>query len=119
MQRPEQILHRQIAVFLDVALAGNATWTTIPLGGGGKLRGSILKGLGAKQGFPDVMVLDAGRAIFLELKAPKGRVSPAQEACHRALRRAGAPVYIIRSLEEAIAALRQAGVPLRVAEAVG
>ena len=116
---PEQALQRQIAQFLDVALGGTAWYGAIPLGGGGRVRGAILHSTGTKEGTPDMCVVDAGRVLFLELKSPKGRVSPAQEACHRALRRAGAPVYIIRSLDEAIAALRQAGVPLRVAEAVG
>jgi len=116
---PEQALQRQIAQFLDVALGGTAWYSAIPLGGGGRVRGAILHSTGTKEGTPDMCVVDAGRVLFLELKSPKGRVSPAQEACHRALRRAGAPVYIIRSLDEAIAALRQAGVPLRVAEAVG
>jgi hypothetical protein len=32
---------------------------------------------------------------------------------------AGCAVYVIRSLEEAIIALRECGVPLRIAEAVG
>jgi hypothetical protein len=119
VQRPEQILHKQIAAFLDVGLGGNATWTTIPLGGGGKLRGSILKGLGVRRGFPDVAIFDGGRALFLELKAPKGRVSDEQTACHKALRRAGCVVYVIRSLDEAIIALRECGVPLRIEGAGG
>ena len=116
---PEQALQRQIAQFLDVALGGTAWYSAIPLGGGGRVRGAILRSMGTKEGTPDMVVLDAGRAIFLELKAPKGRVSPAQEACHKALRRAGATVYVVRSLDEAIAVLFRAGVPLRVAEAVG
>jgi hypothetical protein len=116
---PEQALQRQIAQFLDAALAGNAWYSTIPLGGGGRVRGAILRGMGVKAGVPDMVVVDAGRAIWLELKARKGRVSDEQTACHKALRRAGCAVYVIRSLDEAIIALRECGVPLRIAEAVG
>jgi hypothetical protein len=116
---PEQALQRQIAQFLDVALAGNAWYSTIPLGGGGRVRGAILRGMGVKEGTPDMIILDAGRAIFLELKSLKGRVSPAQQVCHKSLRRAGCAVYVIRSLDETIIALRECGVPLRIAEAVG
>jgi|GEM_PF-1174708 len=117
---PEQALQKQIAQFLDAALAGNSFYSALPLGGGGRVRGALLRATGTKIGLPDVMVLDGGRALFLELKTPKtGRVSPAQEACHKALRRAGCAVYVIRSLDEAIIALRECGVPMRIAEAVG
>jgi hypothetical protein len=116
---PEQALQRQIAQFLDTALAGNTWYSTIPLGGGGRVRGAILRSMGVKAGVPDMVVIDAGRAIWLELKAPKGRLSDEQTACHKLLRRAGCAVYVIRSLDEAIIALRECGVPLRIAEAVG
>lgn len=42
----------------------------------------------------------AGRACWVELKAPDGRVSPAQHVCILALRAAGQSVYILRSLQE-------------------
>jgi hypothetical protein len=116
---PEQALQRQIAQFLDAALAGNAWYSTIPLGGGGKVRGAILHGMGVKAGVPDMVVIDAGRATWLELKASKGVTSDEQKACHTALRQAGCAVYVIRSLDEAIIALRECGVPMRIAEAVG
>lgn len=112
---PEQDIQRQIAQFLDVALGGSAWYSTIPLGGGGKTRGAILKSLGTKEGTPDMIVIDGGRALWLEIKSYTGTVSKAQEKCHADLRRAYSPVYVVRSLDEAIAALRRAGVPLRVA----
>lgn len=111
--QPEQALQRQIAQFLAVALDGNSWWSSMPLGGGGRLRGAILHGLGVKPGLPDMVVVNDGRAIWLELKAAKGHVSPAQQECHAALARARCPVAVVRSLDEAIEALQQAGVPLR------
>jgi hypothetical protein len=111
----EQTFHRQIADFLTVALGGTATFSTLPLGGGGQLRGAILHGLGVKPGLPDIAVWDAGRTIFLELKAPSGRLSPVQSECHTDLRRARCPVAVVRSLDEVIAFLKAHGVPLRVA----
>ena len=115
---PEQALQKQIAQFLDAALTGNAWYSTIPLGGGGRVRGAILRGMGVKAGVPDMMILDGGRPVFLELKAPKGRLSVDQIVCHQALRRARCAVYVIRSLDEAIIALRECGVPMRIAETV-
>jgi hypothetical protein len=115
--QPEQALQRQVAQFLDVALAGNSWWSSMPLGGGGRLRGAILHGLGVKPGLPDIAVVNDGRVIWIELKAPKGRLRAHQIACHRALSMARCPVYICRSLDDVIAALRSAGVPMRIAEA--
>lgn len=112
---PEQDIQRQIAQFLDVALGGSAWYSTIPLGGGGKTRGGILKSLGTKEGMPDMIVINGGRAIWLELKTHTGVVSKAQQKCHSDLRRARSEVFVVRSLDEAIAALRQSGVPLRIA----
>ena len=77
------------------------------------MRGAILKSIGYSAGTPDILVIDGGRAVWLELKAPKGRVSDAQRACHEALHLAGAIVHVVRSLDEAIAALRWSCVPLR------
>lgn len=110
--QPEQALQRQVAQFLAVALDGNSWFSSMPLGGGGKLRGAILHGLGVKRGLPDVLVINDGRAIWIELKVGKGRVSEGQRECHLALARARCPVAVCRSLNEVIMALTDAGVPL-------
>lgn len=115
--QPEQALQRQVAEFLSVALAGNSWFSSMPLGGGGRLRGAILHGLGVKAGLPDVLVVNDGRAIWLELKARNGRVSTGQQLCHNDLSRARCPVAVCKSLDDVIAALRAAGVPLRISEA--
>ena len=54
---------------------------------------------GVWPGFPDLMVLHRGRVRFVELKTPKGRLSPAQEKTIEALRHMGFRVDVIRSLE--------------------
>ena len=110
---PEQALHRDVAEYLTYCL-GQRTWfSTMPLGGGGYSHGARNKQLGTKKGLPDILVISGGYATWLELKAPKGRVSEAQEACHAALRAAGCGVYIVRSLDDLEAALRDAGVPMK------
>lgn len=112
---PEQTLQRQVADFLSVALAGNSWWSTMPLGGGGSIRGKILRGLGTRAGLPDLLVVNDGRAIWLELKSKNGRLSEVQQECHAALARARCPVTVCRHLDDVIAALRAAGVPLKLA----
>lgn len=111
--QPEQVFQRQVAQFLAVSLAGNSWFSSLPLGGGGRLRGAILHGLGVRRGLPDVLVINDGRAIWLELKSDKGRLSQAQQACHSDLIRARSSVAVCRCLEDVVAALNAAGVPLR------
>ena len=113
MNRPEQAFHQQVAQFLNVALGGVAWWTTIGHGRPGRLQSAIQKGMGVKPGVPDIMVIDGGRAIFIELKAPRGQVSEAQRECHRSIRRAGSGVRVCKTLDEVISALEEWGVPLR------
>jgi hypothetical protein len=68
--------------------------------------GRHLKGTGMRPGFPDLICMQAGQAAFLEVKAPKGRVSEAQDTMHDELQRQGMRVAVVRSQDEAIAALR-------------
>jgi hypothetical protein len=46
---------------------------------------------------------------FLEVKAEKGRTSDAQDECIAMLRRMGHDVAVVRSVDEALAALREWG----------
>jgi VRR-NUC domain-containing protein len=117
---PEQILQRQVFEFLTVALSPPAWFTSIPAGGGGRVRGAILKATGYKPGSPDILIVYNGRAYFLELKAPKtGRVSPAQWETHHLLTAAGCPVATCRSLDEVMALFGPKGpwwpIPVRIA----
>ncbi len=109
---PEDDFHMAVADYLDLALPEDAVWTTIPAGGGGKVRGARLKAMGYKAGWPDLQVVYRGRLICIELKSAKGRLSPAQRAMHERLTLAGALVYTATRIEEVEGFLR-ATVPLR------
>ena len=97
---PEQKLQRQIVGYLQWALAPPAMFTSFPAGGGGLMRGMILKGTGLRSGMPDIMLLLDGRAWFVELKTGTVPLSDAQKATHEALRAAQCPVAVVRSLDE-------------------
>ena len=56
---------------------------------------------GLPRGFPDLTCVIRGRAAFIEVKAPGGRVSPEQEKIHRILRNHGAHVAVCYSVEDA------------------
>lgn len=113
MKRPEQLLHQQVAAYLNAALTAQSWWMTIPLGGGGAKRGAILYGMGAKAGAPDILIQHDGRATWIELKAAKGILSGVQRACHAAIERAGGNVYVCRSVAEVQDALEYARIPTR------
>lgn len=61
---------------------------------------------GIQEGWPDITVCHVGRCLMLELKMPKGRVSPKQQFVIDSLRQHGNPVTIARSVEEAVSAVQ-------------
>lgn len=113
MSQPEQAFQRAVAAFLDVALPSNCYWTAIGHGGGGEIRGAILKGMGLKAGCPDVLIVHDGKARFIELKAPRGALSQSQKLAHLALTNAGASVATCKTLEQIEAELKSHGIELR------
>ncbi len=121
MNHVEQNFHIVVAQFLNLALPPEYPWTTIGHGGGGKTRGGILKAMGVKPGWPDIIILKPGfvdgngnlRFIGLELKAERGRLSPQQNSVHGSIKIAGGMVYVTRTLAEVEGALRAEMIPLR------
>ena len=56
---------------------------------------------GLTPGAPDlVVVLPEGRVLWLEVKAPKGRVSENQVFVHERMNDLGHTIHIVRSIEE-------------------
>lgn len=115
-RHPEEDLQRQVVKFLNSALAGNAVFFHVPNGGRRSFtEAKRFKAMGVLAGMVDLIVVNDGRFIGLELKAPKrGSLSDAQLRCHRQLREARAPVYVCRSKDDVVAALQDCGVPLCV-----
>lgn len=74
--------------------------------------GRRLKGTGMRPGFPDLICMKDGCVVFLEVKAEKGRLQSNQAEFHDVLRRYGMRVAVVRSQDEAVAALAAMGLPL-------
>lgn len=100
--RPEEVLQRAVAAFLDMALPDDAAWFHVPNQRGTRKRweNALLKALGVKAGVPDCCIVYRGRAAFIELKASGGGLSETQKAMQRRLTLAGAVVMTCHSLEE-------------------
>jgi hypothetical protein len=109
-QRPEQQI--QCAVFEHLRTRGApGIFAWHPFSGGlrSKLEAAIYKGLGARAGLPDVMILHRGKLFCIELKTTTGRLSPAQEETLIALRAAGATACHVHSLDQGLRLLEAWG----------
>jgi hypothetical protein len=112
---PEADLQRAVVSALPrtAIIHHSANEVTEP-GPRGARRQAILTGMGVHPGFADLMVLCDGRVLFLELKSPKGRLSPAQEAFRDAVLPQGFGWALVRSLDDALGALADHGFTTRV-----
>lgn len=118
---PEQALQKGVAQLLDMVLASPVEWTAIGHGGGGRVRGAILKAMGLKPGWPDIIIstpfqhcrANASLMVGIELKALEGSVDEHQKIVHSRLEKSGWRIYVCRSLEEVLAALDDSGTPYR------
>ena len=104
---PEQALQVAVADYLRLVLPPTVFWSAVGHGGGGRVRGAILKAMGLRAGVPDLFLIHGGRAYFIELKTPTGRISTAQMVAHDAIERAGATVAICRSVDAVADQLRR------------
>jgi len=107
-KRPEAAI--QIAIKNRLALYGCLCVSIPNEGKRSAIAGRAMKATGMMPGFPDLVVMQRpGRFAFLEVKAPRGRLSPAQERAHELLDRLGFHVAVVRSQDEAVEHLRAWG----------
>lgn len=82
-----------------------------------KIDGARLKRMGLVAGAPDLLVcLHGGRGLFIEVKAPKGRVEPEQHAFANDCLVIGWSWFVARSIDDVRLAFRALGVPTREAD---
>ena len=82
-----------------------------------KARQAILVGMGVHPGFADLIVLSEGRVLFLEVKSKTGRLSPAQKTFRNAVQAQGFAWALVRSVDDALAALADYGFITRMLRA--
>jgi len=117
---PEADLQRAVVRVLRFALPRTAILhhcvnEVTEAGPRGAKRQAILVGMGVHAGFADLVILCEGRVLFLELKAPKGRLRPDQEAFRDAVLAQGFSWALVRSLDDALGALADHGFTTRIA----
>lgn len=108
---------------LHCAIWDYLSWAVLPptvvstIGHGGykltKRASARLKRVGLVPGIPDMMLIHAGRAHFIEIKTPTGALSPAQVAMRDRLAAAHARVATARSVPEVERLLDAWSIPRR------
>lgn len=111
---PEATLQAAIVDGLRTILLPPALLIAFPAGGGGRMRGARLKTTGLTAGMPDLLLFYDRRAWGIEVKTPRGTLSPAQRDMHAALEQAGIPTAVVRSVDDAVRAVLQWGFPTRM-----
>ena len=122
---PEATLQTAIAKYLRAVLKPPVWFTSIAHGVRlddnadiAWLRGAQAQGRGTKSGVPDMLIIDAGRAYWGEVKSMTGSLSDAQHETITAIKRARCPVAIWRSIDDVKASLAEWGIPTREARSV-
>ena len=108
----ERALHEAVVQYLAVALPPEVFFFHPLQNPRSKVQGAIFHRLGFRAGIPDLLILHDGRALFIELKAPRKHLSPIQRAVHRQLRDAGCDVFLARSITEVQMALELSGIKI-------
>ena len=114
MNRPEQILHKEVAKHIRArGVPGLVFWHTPNQGrvGGhrGRVQGAILKGLGVRAGVSDFVFLNKGLFYALELKVPGGRPTEEQLRFIDDVNKAGGFACVAAGLDTAIKVLETWG----------
>lgn len=116
---PEADLQRAIVQALRLALP----FGTVVHASNNEIRGSsawarrqqaLMKSMGQHPGFADLMVMAGGRVLFLEVKTAGGKLSTNQRYFRHQMESEGHGFEVVRSVDDALAALRTHNFPSRV-----
>ena len=109
-------IQRAICSYLTTVLdPAVAQWFAIPNENDGTPKmNSRLNAQGRKKGVADLQIVHAGRALFIEVKSPKGTQSPSQKEFEQRICIVGASYGVARSVDDAAMLMERWGVPTRV-----
>jgi hypothetical protein len=106
--RPEDAIQRAIVQHYRQRAAPGVFMFAVPNGGSRRpVEAAILKATGTVAGIPDTIWIKDGQVYALELKAPGGRLTPAQEGVLVALRAAGAIATHCHGIDHALQILER------------
>ena len=116
---PEADAQRAIVQSLRVALPRDAIIhhcanEVTEAGSRGRIRQSILVGMGVHAGFADLIVISGGRVLFLGVKSQTGRSRKSQEVFRDTVCAQGFGWALVRSVDDALGALADNGFTSRI-----
>jgi hypothetical protein len=116
-QSPEEALQRQCTDFMRSCVPlppDGPAWSSVnPIPSKTKAAAGISKAMGLRAGVDDWFLLWRGTYIGIEFKAKRGSESDAQKLWAADLAALGFRRYVVRSLDELVAALKAEEVPVR------
>lgn len=95
---------------LTTYLDPSVFWTGIENKPRSAMAGVFARRAGVKRGLPDIMALDGGKVVCVELKSSVGLPTRAQREIGAALIKSGAVWWWARSARSALAALHRSGI---------
>jgi len=102
----EELIHKAVIQHLLLRAEPGTFWFHPANGGKRSMReAKSFKAMGVVAGVPDLILIKDGHVYGLELKAAKGRLSPAQRATQEAMHDAGVLIWVAKGLDEALYAL--------------
>jgi hypothetical protein len=105
-QQPERALQIALVGHLQWRAPPDLWWAHYPSGGRrSRIAGAILKGMGARAGVPDLLLVSRGKLFAIELKSDHGRLSPVQRETHAAMRKAGVVIGVAGDIDQALGLL--------------
>lgn len=121
MRNPEAQLQRAVASYLSLVLPDKVMWSAIGHGGGGKIRGAQLKGMGLRRGLADFYIawytINGQQTLWIELKSKDGRQSDEQKQFQTCVENIGHSYIICRSIDEVVNAIILNAVPTKARRA--
>lgn len=105
--QPEAKLHRAIVQHVKLLSFNDVLWLHPPNAGiRSGIEAGYLKSLGLLPGAADLLFWRGGKSYAMEIKAPGGRLSPAQKEFAERFIEAGGAYTTVSNIEQAITVLR-------------
>jgi hypothetical protein len=113
----EATIQKQLVDYLDAVLLPSHRVFAVPNGSRRTASGRAANGVpGLRNGVTDLAIVGLGKVYMVEVKAPHGTLSDAQEEWRDwCMTRGLVPWACVRSLDDLIAALSHWGIPTRAA----
>jgi hypothetical protein len=111
----EAAIQRSIVSWLEAVLPQPSLVVHVANNPRSRVAGAMQKAMGAKKGFPDVLVFHPIRTVAIEVKKEGQYARPEQREMMAQLNACGVHTAVCRSIDDARETLRRAGIQIKEA----